>query len=133
MHTAIDTMKRLPFGIEIECVGLERARLAAAIQGALGGDATHDYRGSQVTDAKQRVWRIVPDGSLSDGQYSGEIVSPILRYEDLDDLQTLVRAVRTAGARANSSCGIHYARQVVMRGPRCDAFVPRFVHVCSRS
>lgn len=36
-----------------------------------------------------------------------EFVTPILRYEDMDTLQELVRVLRRAGAIANSSCGIH--------------------------
>ena len=88
-------MKTLRFGIEIETVGLDRERLARAIRGAVGSD----YRSWQVTDAKGRAWRVVPDGSLSGGERSGEIVSPILTYADIDDLQTILRAVRTAGAR----------------------------------
>lgn len=116
MHSTT-TMKALRFGIEIETVGLTRDRLAQAIQGAVGGAVTADYRGAQVTDAKGRTWRVVPDGSLSGGDRSGEIVSPILGYEDLDDLQAVVRAVRTAGARCDSSTGIH----IHVDGSRFDA------------
>jgi hypothetical protein len=101
------TLKTLRFGIEIETVGLDRERLARAIQGAVGGTVGSDYRSWHVTDAKARTWRVVPDGSLSGGERSGEIVSPILAYEDIDDLQSVVRAVRTAGARSDSSTGIH--------------------------
>ena len=115
MHT--ETMKALKFGIEIETVGLDRAQLARAIQGALGGTTASDYRGCTVTDAKARTWRIVPDGSLSGGHMSGEIVSPILGYEDLEDLQTMVRAVRSAGGKNDSSTGIH----IHVDGSRFDA------------
>jgi hypothetical protein len=115
MHNA--TMKGLRFGIEIETVGLDRERIARAIQGALGGTVSNEYRGWQVTDGKGRTWRIVPDGSLSDSLRSGEIVSPILAYEDLEDLQAMVRAVRTAGARCDASTGIH----IHVDGSRFDA------------
>jgi hypothetical protein len=102
-----DAMKTLRFGIEIETVGLSRERLARAIQAAAGGNVAPEGRGWRVTDAKSRTWRIVPDGSLSGGENSGEIVSPILTYEDIEDLQGIIRAVRTAGARSDSSTGIH--------------------------
>lgn len=115
MHTA--TMKGLRFGIEIETVGLTRDRLAQAIQGALGGTTAFDYRTASVTDAKGRTWRVVPDASLSGGDRSGEIVSPILAYEDLEDLQTMIRAVRAAGARSDASTGIH----IHVDGSRFDA------------
>ncbi len=99
-------MKTLKFGIEIETVGLSREQLAGAIQGATGGTARDEGRGWQITDAHGRSWRVVPDGSLG-GLHSGEIVSPILGYEDIEELQNVVRAVRTAGARADATTGIH--------------------------
>ena len=39
--------------------------------------------------------------------YSCEIVSPILQYEDIEDLQNIVRELVKEGAMANTSCGIH--------------------------
>jgi len=35
------------------------------------------------------------------------VVSPILQYEDIEDLQNIVRKLVEGGALANSSCGIH--------------------------
>lgn len=99
-------MKTLKFGIEIETVGISREQLARAIQGVTGGTARDDGRGWVVTDTRGRSWRVVPDGSLA-GVNSGEIVSPILGYEDIDELQNIVRAVRAAGARSDASTGIH--------------------------
>ena len=110
-------MKGLRFGIEIETVGLGREQLARAIQGAVGGTVRNDYRSWQVTDSKDRTWKVVPDGSLSDYERSGEIVSPVLTYADLEDLQSVVRAVRAAGARADASTGIH----IHVDGSRFDA------------
>ncbi|MFP2903434.1 amidoligase family protein, partial [Corallococcus sp. 4LFB] len=91
--------------------------MAHAIQGAVGGHVSGDYRGWQVTDPQGRAWKVVPDGSLSGGDYSGEIVSPILTYQDLDALQHVVRAAREAGARADASTGIH----IHVDGSRFDA------------
>lgn len=99
-------MKTLKFGIEIETVGITREQLARAIQGVTGGATRTDGTSWAITDACGRSWRVVPDGSLS-GSASGEIVSPILGYEDIEELQEIVRAVRKAGARADSSTGIH--------------------------
>ena len=96
-------LKELRFGIEIETVGLPRASLRRAIQGVTGGANGEDG----VTDAAGRMWRVVRDGSLSGGENSGEIVSPILGYDDLPLLQNIVRAVRAAGARTDDSTGIH--------------------------
>jgi hypothetical protein len=42
------------------------------------------------------------------GDYSVELVSPILTYrEDIEALQELIRALRGAGGFVNESCGIH--------------------------
>jgi hypothetical protein len=116
-------MKTLRFGIEIETIGQTRQRVAEAIQGVVGGTARHEgypacYDPWAVTDRQGRVWKVMADSSLSAGrQYQAEVVSPVLRYEDILELQEVVRAVRQAGARVDASCGIHYARAVVMRSP----------------
>ena len=36
-----------------------------------------------------------------------EIVTPVLRYEDMAELQEVIRAVRRAGAKVDNRCGIH--------------------------
>jgi hypothetical protein len=36
-----------------------------------------------------------------------EVVSPVLGYDDIEQLQEVVRAIRRAGARVDSTCGIH--------------------------
>jgi hypothetical protein len=92
------------FGIEIETVGIDHASLARAIHSAIPGSRLSGY--ALVVMADGRTWKVVNDGSLS-GHLNGEIVSPILTHADLDTLQSIVRAVREAGARANYSCGIH--------------------------
>jgi hypothetical protein len=110
-------MKMLRFGIEIETVGLSRMKLAEAIHSVVGGAIANDYRDVRITTVSGRTWKVVPDGSLSGGEYSGEIVSPILEYTDIDELQRVVRAVREAGAKADPSCGIH----IHIDGARFDA------------
>lgn len=48
------------------------------------------------------------DSSLNaDRSRQAEVVSPILTYDDLETLQEVIRAVRRAGARVDSSCGIY--------------------------
>jgi hypothetical protein len=97
-------MKALRFGIEIETVGLRRELLARAIHSVVGGSVS--WNGTSVTEPNGRTWNVERDGSLS-GDDNGEIVSPILTYDDLPLLQDVVRAVRRAGARADWSTGIH--------------------------
>lgn len=111
-------MKTLRFGIEIETVGLSREQLARAIASVVGGTPRFMGREAHVSDAQGRAWRVVPDGSLSGGDCaSGEVVSPILTWEDMETLQQVVRALRNAGARADDSCGIH----IHVDGSRFDA------------
>lgn len=100
-------MLDLRFGIEIETVGLTQEELARAIARAIGGTVHTSYSACVVAMADGRTWKIVPDGSLSGGYRSGEIVSPILTRADMDMLQQVVRAVRKAGSRADASTGIH--------------------------
>lgn len=100
-------MKSLNFGIEIETVGLDRNALAAAIKSVVGGQLAYAGNAVKVVMADGRAWSVVPDGSLSGGSLSGEVVSPILGYADIETLQNIVRAIRKAGGRADSSCGIH--------------------------
>lgn len=107
-------MKTLRFGIEIETVGQSRDIVARAIHSVVGGRIS----GDAVVSPDGRTWRVVPDGSLSGGSSrSGEIVSPILTYADLEPLQNIVRAVYKAGCRADASTGIH----IHVDGARFDA------------
>jgi len=106
-------MKTLRFGIEIETIGQTRREVARAIQSVFGGTVTHVgspgcYDPYDVTAEDGRRWRVMADSSLNAVfARQAEIVSPILRYEDIETLQEVVRAVRRAGAKVNSSCGIH--------------------------
>ena len=73
-----------------------------------------------VADSRGRLWKIMRDSSViterkSRGQivaendsYRCELVTPILRYsDDMDTLQQIVRALRSAKGFANESAGIH--------------------------
>lgn len=104
-------LKTLRFGVELETVGLSYARAAETISQVVHGEVasgTSYLGGFDIKMADGRAWKVVRDGSLSDGSgLSCEVVSPILTYADMDALQDIVRALRTAGARVNDSCGMH--------------------------
>lgn len=106
-------MRTLNFGIEIETIGQTRERVAQAIQQVVGGEIRHSpfpacYDTWQVTDRDGRRWKVMADSSLNaPKRLQAEIVSPILRYQDIPELQEIVRAVRRAGAKTNASCGVH--------------------------
>ena len=104
-------MRTLTFGIEIETVGQTRQTVAEAIRTVVGGRVEYaggTYEAWHTVDATGRIWKVVTDASLSATRdRQAEVVSPILKYEDLEQLQEVVRAIRRAHARVDASCGIH--------------------------
>ena len=111
------------FGIEVEFTGITREQAATVAERHLGGSARHNggsYDAWEVIAPDSRVWKFVYDGSVSplkkenwravsaSDEYRVELVSPILSYrEDIDTVQSLIRAIRGAGAFAPSDAGIH--------------------------
>jgi hypothetical protein len=103
-------LREQTFGVEIETVGMKREQACKLVAALFGSDAYFEGGGYDVwscKDRKGRKWKFVYDGSLTNPQGACEIVTPILTYDDLDDLQLVTRLVRTAGAKADSSCGVH--------------------------
>ncbi|MEN6520061.1 MAG: amidoligase family protein [Armatimonadota bacterium] len=107
-------LQELRFGVEIETVKRRRGDVANAIQSVVGGAATHVGRSSsfdpwEVRDDQNRVWKVVADSSLSNvaPEFRAEVVSPVLTYEDLLDLQDVVRAIRRCGSVVDEKCGMH--------------------------
>ena len=116
-----DGIKNRKFGIEIEMTGITRCEAAKAIKKVLGGDIDHvggTYDKYTVVDDKGRKWQIVFDssiyarkknGDLASDYYKVELNSPVLEYEDFDLLQSVIRALRKAGAITGPDydCGTH--------------------------
>ncbi len=107
-------LQDLRFGIEIETVGQPRGEVAQAIQMVVGGTITSEpygYNGKAyyVTDLQGRKWSVVHDGSLTSvpAHLRAEVVSPVLTYADLEQLQQVVRSIRTMRAKVDAKCGIH--------------------------
>lgn len=106
-------MQDLKWGIEIETVKIERRKAAEAVQSVVGGTIAHEggmYDCYSVTDLRRRKWKVVRDSSLHTvpSHLQSEVVSPIMTFEDIPQLQEVVRALRTAKAKCHSSCcGIH--------------------------
>ena len=107
-------LQDLRFGIEIETVGQPRGEVAQAIQMVVGGTITSEpygYNGKAyyVTDLQGRKWSVVHDGSLTSvpAHLRAEVVSPVLTYADLEQLQQVVRSLRTIRAKVDAKCGIH--------------------------
>ena len=111
------------FGVEVEMTGITRRQAADALAAYFGTEP--QYLGTYydtwgVTDPEGKVWKLMSDSSIrverktaggyvsiGNGEYQVEMVTPKLTYAELPKLQECVRRVRKAGAKANSSCGIH--------------------------
>ncbi len=105
-------MQDLKWGIEIETVKIERRKAAEAVQSVVGGRVAYEggsYDCYSVTDLQGRKWKVVRDSSLSTvpSSLQSEVVSPVLTFEDIPQLQEVVRALRKAKAKCHSNCGIH--------------------------
>ncbi|MBR1697919.1 MAG: amidoligase family protein [Anaerovibrio sp.] len=107
------------FGVEIEMTGITRSKAAKTIAAYFGKESTHyggTYDTYQAGDSKGRTWKAMSDSSIkaekknggrASDLYKTEVVTPILRYEDIEDLQEVLRRLRKAGAIVNESTGIH--------------------------
>jgi len=107
-------LRELRYGIEIETVKRTREQIAWAIHSVVGGHVRHigqpaSYDPWEVEDLRGRKWKVVNDASLTNvpSHLRAELVSPVLTYDDLEQLQEVVRAIRKAGGKINSQCGIH--------------------------
>lgn len=115
-------LREQTFGVEIEMTGLTRCEAASVIAKYFGSQTVFvggGYETYEVKDSKGRTWKAMRDSSIRpekkyNGQtinatahYQTEIVTPILKYDDIDDLQQIIRNLRKAGAMVNGSCGIH--------------------------
>lgn len=107
-------MRAIRFGIEIETIKRTREQTAAAIHSVVGGTIRHvgypaSYDPWEVEDMRGRKWKVVADASLSSvpKHLQAEIVSPVLTYDDIPQLQEVIRAARRAGCKVDSRCGIH--------------------------
>lgn len=109
------------FGVEIETVALTRTACASALMDngiqAYDEDYNHNTRSH---------WKVVRDGSLSHRSGSAEVVSPILRGADgASELRSVMKVLREAGAKTNSSCGMHIHIGVSHLHPQVQANIIR--------
>lgn len=105
--------KNQTFGMELEFTGISREHAARVVQRTLTGDFTYRYRGGAYRvcaayDLDGREWKVESDSSINtEGGDQCEFVTPICVYDDIPTIQEIVRQLRHAGAKVNSSCGIH--------------------------
>lgn len=99
------TIHNQKFGFEIEFSGISKRKAVEVLKTALNGT----LHLGEVKDERGRNWKIVYDGSVNriNGGDANELVSPPLMYEDMDLVQNVVRSLRRAGAKIDSSMGMH--------------------------
>jgi len=108
------TLEEIKIGLEIETTMLTRREVAEAIRSVVGGTVEHVgtptcYDPYRITDARGLVWTVVADSSLTSAppEKRAEIVSPVLGYDDIPQIQEIIRVVRRAGAKAGADAGLH--------------------------
>ncbi len=110
MTNTIETAKGLTFGTELEYTNISRERAARAIHTVVGGTVRYtggSYDEWTVVAPDGRHWKAISDGSLTDRATSAEVVTPILKWDDLETLQAVVRALRHAGAKTPDCTSQH--------------------------
>ena len=106
-----ELIKNQNFGVEIEMNHISREHAQRIVARVLGSERTgyrSGYDNHYVIDSQGREWKCESDVSISNrGEGTCELVTPILKYQDIDILQEIVRELRKEGARTDDSCGIH--------------------------
>lgn len=107
-------IKDQAFGMELEFSGISRAKAAEAIGMVINGNPHYRYEGGAyfkhvVVASDGRRWIVERDASVNsiNGGDPCEFVTPKCSYDDIPLVQECVRALRKAGAKVDSSCGLH--------------------------
>ena len=111
------------YGVEVEMTGITREEAARALGTYFGTEPRHiggSYDAWTVKDPEGKTWKLMSDASIraerqtdsgyqavDNARYRVEMVTPKLTYPELPKFQECVRTVRRAGAKVNSSCGLH--------------------------
>ena len=111
-----EAMKQQTIGVEVEMNNIRRdaaAKLAADFFGTgryKNTAADNGYYCWSAWDDKDREWKFQRDVSIAGPDAEKcEMVTPILHYDDIEQLQELVRRLRKAGAKSDPTrgCGVH--------------------------
>ena len=104
------------FGIEVEFNNITRATAAEVIRASLNGTIDNSlsqiepYYKRKVIDHQEREWTISKDSSISGPlDEKCELATPPLTEADIPLLQTVIEALKEAGAKSSNKrgCGIH--------------------------
>lgn len=112
----IEEMKKQTIGVEVEMNNIRRSDAAKVAAGFFETNR-HAYTASRngyetysAWDAQGREWKFQKDVSISGPDNEKcELVTPILKYEDMEVLQELLRKLRRTGAKSDATrgCGVH--------------------------
>ena len=115
-RSQIEAMKQQTIGVEVEMYSITRKKAAETIAAYFHTEHTVRYIGGGYLawgckDNKGREWKITRDSSIeadSDDEMA-ELGTPILTYDDIPDLQEILRQLRHRGAKSDPDhmCGIH--------------------------
>ena len=114
--TQIENMKTQTYGVEVEMNSITRERAAETAAAFFGTGRWENtaYRNGYCTvsayDEAGREWKFSRDVSIAGPDSEKcELVTPVLRYNDMELLQGLIRELRHAGAKSSPSrgCGVH--------------------------
>ena len=112
----IGEMKKQTIGVEVEMNSITRptaAKLTAEFFGTGRYEDTarrNGYCTWSAWDADGREWKFQKDVSIAGPDSEKcEMVTPILTYADMENLQELIRRLRRAGAKSDATrgCGVH--------------------------
>lgn len=112
----IERMKKQTFGVEVEMNNITRKDAAKLAADFFGTDRYEDtarrngYYTWSAWDQNGREWKFQRDVSIDgDDAHKCEMVTPILTYPDMENLQELIRRLRKAGAKSDYTrgCGVH--------------------------
>ena len=112
----LEEAKKQTIGVEVEMNNITRekaARLAAEFFATGRYEDTarrNGYSTWSAWDEQGREWKFQKDVSIAGPDAEKcEMVTPILTYADMENLQELIRVLRKAGAKSDATrgCGVH--------------------------
>ena len=102
-----ELLKKQNYGVEVEFTGISRKIAADAVAEIIGTTASRPdhtcYQTRTIQDSQGRKWKVMRDSSINPirkvgtenmDEYRVEFVTPVLKYEDLDTLQAIIRKFR---------------------------------------
>lgn len=111
-----ELLKKQNYGVEVEFTGISRKMAADAVAEIIGTTASRPdhtcYQTRTIQDSQGRKWKVMRDSSINPirkvgtentDEYRVEFVTPVLKYEDLDTLQAIIRKFREIGGVPHAS------------------------------